>query len=1055
MNSERQTTKPQQHQPAPAGGLLQRAAVTPAAPELAPPIVHDVLRTPGQPLDATTRAFMEPRFGRDFGDVRVHADAQAADSARAVNALAYTVGSDVVFGAGQHQPQSEAGKRLIAHELTHVVQQRGNTINSLQLAGGASSASAEIEASHISKQVTQAAHIAPISSVLASAPLAIYRAAAAQQSAPASSPAAQPAPKAQVAEAARSALNDEAQVDALKIKKILQENTWLGPNNQSDIMAIAEKWANRPMETPYSRLSSFDYFIAALRRVTFTVGWVVKQFTGVFDQIFHRMSNERVARFKGWMQVRGRIFKDEKAIEMAKFEVSKEDLLEAAELSAEVAAAFATGGGSVLLQIGTWLLRTLPGLYQKAKTIIEFVDALRNIKLEDLKKFVTAKGLGGLVVGALFGETPNLPVLKQSEGEEQKEPASASEEKGLVKVLHVMVRIFNALKKVYGKVAEAVNSALSVMNITTKPWFDMFSMVYAAVVKALQAMSDPGAVLGAAVGKIRESVSSFFKGIRTKVETSAGDIKAHVELIGKPAQLLRTLADKAVEMVLNFIIRNPPSALVKLAFKAIETGAKKSILELVREHIPFAETLFKKIAESDTVKRVLQPLEGPIAGVTGAIESVTTKATTLIGDTESRILALLGSGADLVKRLIGMSPSPTKAGESPAAAQPGAEAAKPAEQPEATGDPSTGQGDFLGVVKQGIHARLLASGERNLIQKGKALGKAALEKGKAAAQGLATKVKGMLLGPKVDFTAAGEKHELWVEQQGEDIITFVASKGLSMQEKIIAYKVIASKIQDKEKYNQSNAMISQLEQLNSQVKINENTKPTGYTAIGKKLRQDMALILKQLEQLSSLNEQQITLHLPNAKAIHEARYQSLANEGRLIHDVSYIRPDVKQREDWKKALAPGAQEGISQDKFDEAINLGIEEDAILIPNWAPNGQPALMQVDHIFELQVLSLHERSWADGTSNWELLDTGSNRCSGDLIKNSIAEDRRRLAKEKNDQSWIVTPLKFNKVKARTGFPGRRWQVREIQEGKHIEVWKRTRARKPVPGGFPRRRN
>ncbi len=130
MNSERQTTKPQQHQPAPAGGLLQRAAVTPAAPELAPPIVHDVLRTPGQPLDATTRAFMEPRFGRDFGDVRVHADAQAADSARAVNALAYTVGSDVVFGAGQHQPQSEAGKRLIAHELTHVVQQEGATLAS-------------------------------------------------------------------------------------------------------------------------------------------------------------------------------------------------------------------------------------------------------------------------------------------------------------------------------------------------------------------------------------------------------------------------------------------------------------------------------------------------------------------------------------------------------------------------------------------------------------------------------------------------------------------------------------------------------------------------------------------------------------------------------------------------------------------------------------------------------------------------------------------------------------------------------------------------------------
>ena len=61
-----------------------------------PSIVHEVLRSPGQPLDATTRGFMEPRFGYDFRAVRVHTDSQAAESARAVNALAYTVGRDVV-----------------------------------------------------------------------------------------------------------------------------------------------------------------------------------------------------------------------------------------------------------------------------------------------------------------------------------------------------------------------------------------------------------------------------------------------------------------------------------------------------------------------------------------------------------------------------------------------------------------------------------------------------------------------------------------------------------------------------------------------------------------------------------------------------------------------------------------------------------------------------------------------------------------------------------------------------------------------------------------------
>jgi LysM repeat protein len=89
----------------------------------APPVVHDVLRSPGQPLDVTTRAFMEPRFGHDFSKVRVHADARAAEASRMVNALAYTAGRDVVFAAGRYAPQTSTGRRLLAHELTHVVQQ--------------------------------------------------------------------------------------------------------------------------------------------------------------------------------------------------------------------------------------------------------------------------------------------------------------------------------------------------------------------------------------------------------------------------------------------------------------------------------------------------------------------------------------------------------------------------------------------------------------------------------------------------------------------------------------------------------------------------------------------------------------------------------------------------------------------------------------------------------------------------------------------------------------------------------------------------------------------
>lgn len=77
----------------------------------------------GQPLDLATRAFFEPRFGRDLGQVRVHTGSQAAESARALKARAFTIGQNVVFGAGQHTPNTKEGRRLLAHELTHVVQQ--------------------------------------------------------------------------------------------------------------------------------------------------------------------------------------------------------------------------------------------------------------------------------------------------------------------------------------------------------------------------------------------------------------------------------------------------------------------------------------------------------------------------------------------------------------------------------------------------------------------------------------------------------------------------------------------------------------------------------------------------------------------------------------------------------------------------------------------------------------------------------------------------------------------------------------------------------------------
>ena len=94
-----------------------------AAADQAPASVHELLRSPGHSLDSATRAYFEPHFGQDFTNVRVHTDASAAQSAREVNAHAYTVGRDIAFDSGRFAPGSQDGRRLIAHELTHVVQQ--------------------------------------------------------------------------------------------------------------------------------------------------------------------------------------------------------------------------------------------------------------------------------------------------------------------------------------------------------------------------------------------------------------------------------------------------------------------------------------------------------------------------------------------------------------------------------------------------------------------------------------------------------------------------------------------------------------------------------------------------------------------------------------------------------------------------------------------------------------------------------------------------------------------------------------------------------------------
>ena len=106
---------------------IQRKSNSSAHENGTPAIVNDVLQSPGQPLERNTRSFMESRFGYDLSHVRIHTDPKADTSARATDAAAYTAGNHVVFAQGQYHPHTRSGRHLLAHELTHVIQQESSS----------------------------------------------------------------------------------------------------------------------------------------------------------------------------------------------------------------------------------------------------------------------------------------------------------------------------------------------------------------------------------------------------------------------------------------------------------------------------------------------------------------------------------------------------------------------------------------------------------------------------------------------------------------------------------------------------------------------------------------------------------------------------------------------------------------------------------------------------------------------------------------------------------------------------------------------------------------
>ena len=175
-------------------------------------------------------------------------------------------------------------------------------------------------------------------------------------------------------------------------------------------------------------------------------------------------------------------------------------------------------------------------------------------------------------------------------------------------------------------------------------------------------------------------------------------IKTGLDLAGRGKKLIANLADKAVEMVVSFLIKHNPSAAIKAALRVLETAADQPIVQLLRNKVPYGDEIFKKISESSVVRGLLSPLERPIAAVSEMTETAAAEATAVVTKVEREARTLVGDGATMVSELAGV---PVPRGDASAQA---AEASGVAAQPAQPTGAGRGASGFLGALKQGIHA---------------------------------------------------------------------------------------------------------------------------------------------------------------------------------------------------------------------------------------------------------------------------------------------------------------------------------------------------------------
>lgn len=559
----------------------------------------------GRPLPEDLRPRLESRFGADLSPVRIHTDDRAEQMNRQLDSRAFTYGPAIYFDRGQYNPTAPEGQHILAHELTHTAQQGAVVTPAIT--------------QRTSKQIQ---------------PFGRYWRL--------------------IRRYGRKALSWVGKWGWRVVG-------WLTRWGMSVI-----RWINR------WGLQVIDW----LRRWgTRVIGWVnrwgvriigwLKKYGPRVVNWLKRAGNQILEGMKTygpkvleWVsQLPNKIIAAliKYGTQIFKWIAAnpEESLLLALEVAIEIAAAVASGGTSIVARVAKWLVTTgmklknvVGGVVGKIKTFTSLDSLSRIIPVGRLFSVV---GLTHNMMLALFGRLP----AQQAEPAEQATPKKPPAKKAGVggKLFRKVAAVINFFKKIYYKLRAAIAGLLGRLDLTKYDWFQKLAVVYYKVKRAISAVAGK---IGGWLGSMKDKIMGFLGGVVDKVK---GVLAFFANPTRQIAQWVKGIVSSGVTFLLNLLITNPPSAVLKVLFKIVRavvaTMAGKSLIDLVIEKVPFAKAIIGKISET-----VMALIGGYITEPAKAIyekgqELFETKAMPVVTAIQDQIAGLMADARTFMDQLTG------------------------------------------------------------------------------------------------------------------------------------------------------------------------------------------------------------------------------------------------------------------------------------------------------------------------------------------------------------------------------------------------------------------